>query len=87
MSTFIPHPLAAEHDERMITLFSVVNRSLEAFEKLTALNVQAIRCRRSLSDCRKCGEGERAGSAKRSRSRPSGLLQHFRNAASVEVTE
>lgn len=43
MSTPIPHPLAAEQDERINTLFSVVNRSLAAFEKLTALNVQAIR--------------------------------------------
>jgi len=43
MSTLIPHPLSAEQDERINTLFSVVNRSLEAFEKLTALNVQAIR--------------------------------------------
>ena len=43
MSTLIHHPLAAEQDERIITLFGVVNRSLEAFEKLTALNVQAIR--------------------------------------------
>jgi len=43
MSTLIPHPLAAEQDERINTLFSAVNRSLEALEKLTALNVQAIR--------------------------------------------
>lgn len=43
MSTPTPNPLAPAQDPRIDVLFGLANRSLEAFAKLTALNLEALR--------------------------------------------
>jgi phasin family protein len=43
MSTPTPNPLAPAQDPRIDMLFGLANRSLEAFAKLTALNLEALR--------------------------------------------